>query len=334
MKTKSHGLEDLDGRVEARTTASSLACDPSLVSQIKTSKGIDRLVNLRHLLNVCTPALRKVPEGFAQLTGIRTLREFHGGRRCSKLGYLNKLDQLSESLVLVIGVLDAEDVDEAQEAKLMNKIHIRNLRIKFCNEAETTNEDATVRNQVMEALQPPKNLHQLKIEYYKGTKFPSWTTYSLNNLISLEIYECNNWSTLPPLGKLPCLEDLKVWAMERLQFLGRREFLGIDANSMPLSTGGFPKLKKLYFSECPMWNEWEDITAEEEEETVVIMPCLRELTIRYCSGLTSLPHILLRKASSLQFLAIEKCRLLTKRYEDKNGLRRRSLSKIPRVLVY
>ncbi|KAG8367043.1 hypothetical protein BUALT_Bualt16G0031400 [Buddleja alternifolia] len=406
MKTKSHGLEDLDDRVEARTNESPQACDPSLLSQIKGKslqticklynlqtlylsgceleeipreignlinlrhldlsanhlleelpetiynlrnlrtldisscsslrrlpEGIDRLINLRHLLCDLTPAIRKIPEGLDQLTGIRTLRVFHANteRGCSKLGYLNKLDQLSGSLQLKIGVFDAEDVVEAQKAELRNKIYIQNLEIYFFNKAGRTNEDVRVRNEVMEALQPPKNLHHLMIYEYQGTKFPSWITSSLNHLRVLQIGYTDYCSTLPPLGKLPCLEELRFQGMNVLQFLGR-EFLGIDANSMPLPTVGFPKLKLLNFFLCPVWNEWEDITAE-EEETVVIMPFLRELKISYCDGLTSLPQILLRKASSLEHLEIKNCRHLSEHYKDKNGLGWRSLSHIPHVEV-
>ncbi|KAG8367039.1 hypothetical protein BUALT_Bualt16G0031000 [Buddleja alternifolia] len=302
------------------------------ISLCRLPKGIHRLVNLRYLLNDDTSQLQKIPEGFDQLTGIRTLRLFHGGRGWSKLGYLNMLDQLSGSLQLLISIHDAEDVVEAQKAELRNKIHIRILKIHFFNEAGRTNENDTVRNEVMEALQPPKNLHHLTIIDYQGTKFPSWTTYSLNHLRVLRIEESKYCSTLPPLGKLPCLEQLRVWRMNGLQFLGR-EFLGIDANSMPLS-GGFPKLKTLSFSECSLWNEWEDITVEEGSANVVIMPCLRKLEIHYCDGLTSLPHILLHKASSLEHLKIKDCFHLTKRYKDHNGSGWRSLSHIPRVEVY
>ncbi|KAG8380080.1 hypothetical protein BUALT_Bualt07G0156400 [Buddleja alternifolia] len=132
--------------------------------------------------------------------------------------------------------------------------------------------------------------------------------------------------------------------MTRLQFLGR-EFLGIasaassgDTNtSLPSSSFpvviGFPKLKKLEIDCCLNLKEWEDITAEEEgSATVSIMPCLKELEIRYC-GLTELPYRLLRKASSLQHLKITSCTDVSKRYKDKEGSGRISLSHIPHVEV-
>lgn len=107
------------------------------------------------------------------------------------------------------------------------------------------------------------------------------------------------------MRRLPELEELSVWGMRKLKFVGR-EFLGISVGSIP-SSGvviSYPKLKKLSFLNCPRWKEWEDITAEEEgSATMSIMPCLRVLNINRCR-LTELPHRLLRKASSLQQLMV------------------------------
>ncbi|KAL2243249.1 putative disease resistance protein RGA3 [Sesamum indicum] len=264
-------------------------------------EGIDRLINLRHLPNDHAETLYQIPQGFKQLTGLQTLRLFYAGRGWSKLGYLKKLDQLSGSLELKIRLCDREDVDEAWNAELRNKIHIRSLTIWFVDAIGRAEQDEMVRNEALVALQPHPNLHSLTILDYRGTQFPGWISSYLNHLRILRIEDCNYISTLPCLGKLPELEELSVGTMRKLKFVGR-EFLGIAGDidgSMASSSVviRFPKLKKLSFWNCPRWKEWEDITAEEEgSATVSIMPCLKELKIDDC-WLTQLPHRLLRKVS-------------------------------------
>ncbi|KAK4427318.1 putative disease resistance protein RGA1 [Sesamum alatum] len=276
-----HDLETLDLSYCGRLTA--------------LPEGIDRLVNLRHLPNDHAEILYQIPQGLEQLTGLQTLRLFHAGRGWSKLGHLKELDQLSGSLELKIRLCDREDVDEARNAQLRNKIQIRRLIIWFVDAIGRAEQDESVRNEALVALQPHPNLRNLTILDYQGTEFPGWISSSLNHLRVLRIEDCNHISTLPCLGKLPELEELSVGTMRKLKFVGR-EFLGIATASSGVVIR-FPKLKKLSFWNCPRWKEWEDITAEEEgNATMSIMPCLKELKIDEC-GLRKLPERLLRKAS-------------------------------------
>ncbi|KAK4427317.1 putative disease resistance protein RGA4 [Sesamum alatum] len=270
----------------------------------KLPEGMERLVNLRHLHNALCSNLNQIPQGIEKLTGLRTLSLFnYAGRGWSKLGYLKELNQLRGYLELAIRLHDREDVDEARMARLANKIHIQDLEISF-DMGRIREEGELVRNEALEALQPPPNLKCLKIFGYQGTKFPSWITSSyLNHLRHLEILECNIISTLPCLGKLPKLEELSVNGMKELKFAGR-EFLGIQGVDIKSWSGiSFPKLKKLSFTRCPKWKEWEDITTHDEEEednntAMKVMPCLMELKITGC-GLAVLPRWLLRKKAFL-----------------------------------
>ncbi|KAL0415126.1 UNVERIFIED_CONTAM: putative disease resistance protein RGA3 [Sesamum latifolium] len=299
-------------------------------------EGIEQLINLRHLPNDWTDSLCKVPQGLKQLTGLQTLREFYAGRGWSKMGYMKKLDQLSGSLWLRISLHDREDVDEAWNAELRNKIQLQKLAISFIDAMGRTKEEELVRNEALEALQPPPNLRELTISGYKGTKIPVWISSCLNHLRVLQIQECKYTSTMPCLGKLPELEELSVEKMRGLKFVGS-EFLGIarDTDGSMGSLGmmiSFPKLKKLSFSSCLSWEEWEDITAEEEGSgTMLIMPCLKKLEISRC-WLTKLPHRLLHKASLLEHLIVEDSFHLSKQYEN-GSPGWRSLSHIPHVSV-
>ncbi|KAL2243250.1 UNVERIFIED_CONTAM: putative disease resistance protein RGA1 [Sesamum indicum] len=299
-------------------------------------RGIEKLSRLRHLPNDETEILHQIPQGLEKLTGLQTLRLFHAGKDWSKLGYLERLDQLSESLELKIRLHDREDVNEARKAALRRKINIQRLKIYFLDAMRRTEGEVSISNETMEALQPSPNLHYLTIHGYKGTKFPAWISSSLSHLKVLEFQGFSNITTLPCLGKLPELKELSVWVMEDLRSVGR-EFLGIEGNtdgSTP-SSGvviSFPNLESLSLRGCPNWEEWEDITAEEEKMgSLLIMPHLKQLAIHACR-LTQLPHRLLRKASSLQHLTIERSFNLLEHY-GKNGSGSRFLSHIPHVTV-
>ncbi|XP_012856114.1 PREDICTED: putative disease resistance protein RGA3 [Erythranthe guttata] len=198
-------------------------------------------------------------------------------------------------------------------------------------------------SKLVDALEPHPNLHKLKIYNYEGSQLPRWITSPLNQLTYVELAYCDGLLLLPPLGKLPLLETLLICGLSKLEYVGR-EFLGIATTTSSCSSGtnniiygGFPKLKKLSFWSCPKWNKWEDITtAQEEEEEYSIMPCLTELTIYYCNGLTELPQRLLRKVSSpLKKLDIKRSTQLIQVYGDKEGQPWESISRHnPHLLLY
>nr|GMD49439.1 putative disease resistance protein RGA3 [Ipomoea batatas]GME13786.1 putative disease resistance protein RGA3 [Ipomoea batatas] len=254
-------------------------------------KGIGNLINLRHLNIRDTYRLEMMPQGIAKLTQLCSLSEFKVGKESSKLGYMEKLNQLKGelSIFFLCDLNNAADVEEAEKAELRNKKHIKELCLDFSRGVD-------VGIDVMEALKPPPELQTLKINWYEGTHFPSWITLFLDNLRILEIKGCINCSSLPPLGKLPSLETLFIWGMKELRYVGS-EFLGVA------EVGGvaFPKLKKLLFSYCSEWEEWEDF---KEEATIIIMPCIRELVLYDCWKLKTVPHHLL---SRLESLKIEYC---------------------------
>ncbi|XP_019190007.1 PREDICTED: putative disease resistance RPP13-like protein 1 [Ipomoea nil] len=254
-------------------------------------KGIGNLINLRHLNIRDTDSLEMMPQGIAQLTQLCSLSKFIVGKESCKLGYMEKLNQLQGelSILFLCDLYNVANVEEAEKAELRNKKHIKELCLHFSPGVD-------VGIDVMEALKPPLELQTLKFCFYGGTHFPSWITLSLDNLRSLNIEWCSNCSSLPPLGKLPSLETLEISEMEELRYVGS-EFLGVA------EVGGvaFPKLKKLEFSNCGEWEEWEDF---KEEATIIIMPCIRELVLKNCEKLKTVPHHLLSK---LECLEIEAC---------------------------
>ena len=71
------------------------------------------------------------------------------------------------------------NVDEAQNAQLKDKIHLRGLELHFDYQNLRNCEERIRRKEndvkVLNALEPPPNLQYLKIEGYRGnTIYPNW----------------------------------------------------------------------------------------------------------------------------------------------------------------
>ncbi|KAL6320906.1 hypothetical protein AAG906_010715 [Vitis piasezkii] len=127
---------------------------------------------------------------------------------------------------------------------------------------------------------------------YKMTFSTDWLgDGSFSNLVSLQLSNCGNCSTLPPLGQLPCLEHIKISEMGGVVRVGS-EFYGNSSSSLHPS---FPSLQTLSFEDMYNWEKW--LCCGE-------FPRLQELSIRLCPKLTGeLPMHL----SSLQELNLKDC---------------------------
>ncbi|CAA3031758.1 disease resistance RGA3 [Olea europaea subsp. europaea] len=181
--------------------------------------------------------------------------------------------------------------------------------------SSTTSKTATFRNVWL--LYPPPQI-------------PEWVTTSLNYLRVLRISSFDECSSLPPLGKLPMLEELEISFMSSMEYVGN-EFLGIMETIQELPNAGpaFPKLRKLSFYGCYNWESWQDITGDEKDH-LSIMPCLRELEIEHCRRLKALPHCLL---SSLEYLTVKDSLCLASLYGDRTGDDWDKISHIPHIKV-
>ncbi|XP_034680567.1 disease resistance protein RGA2-like isoform X1 [Vitis riparia] len=258
---------------------------------VKLPRGMRKLINLRHLEWDSSSQVLELPKGIGRLTSLRTLPAFPitFRRDACKIGELKNLNSLRGGLV-INGIGDFEDAEEAGKAELKNKKHLHHLELSsFGGLASAASKG------VVEALQPHQNLKSLKISYYfAATEFPSWiAASSLPQLKKLEIVSCTQVTCLPPLGELPLLEILIIEGMDRLKYVGG-EFLG----SLPTA---FPVLKHLSFKQMFEWEKWE--VKGEEEERRSVMPYLHSLTTYNCRKLESLPERLLQ-ITTLQKLSI------------------------------
>ncbi|KAF4353666.1 hypothetical protein G4B88_020117 [Cannabis sativa] len=199
------------------------------------------------------------------------------------------------------------NVGEAEKLSLgkMKELEELSLNFRVFDGSSVVEEEAKPQNEgmILEALKPHPNLNLLTISQYHGVKFPSWIT-SLINLKCLTLVGFDNCETLPPLGKLPCLESLQLSIMTSVKYVGI-EFWGITREE----ENSFPKLKSLWFNYFSQWKKWEGSEeAALAARSSKVMPCLRSLRITYCRNLEGLPGFL--RMTPLEELRIGDCGIL------------------------
>ena len=106
------------------------------------------------------------------------------------------------------------------------------------------------------------------------------------------------------------------------------EFLGIESENNPIV---FPNLKTLSFNCLLKWEEWIGIGGQEEEDCIIIMPCLQKLQIHYCPKLKSLPDFLFK--TSLQKFEVSGIPILRERYQRGAGEDWAKISHIPNIQI-
>ncbi|KDP32440.1 hypothetical protein JCGZ_13365 [Jatropha curcas] len=296
----------------------------SCTALLKLPAGIVNLINLRHLVISDTKNLQELPLFMGKLTNLRTLSKFMVGKSSgSKITELRDMLRLRGKLA-ISGLHNVADIYDAGEANLLFKQDLQELVLEWSNNIELQDErDGRVEMDVLDMLQPHKNLKVLKIEFYAGMAFPSWIgDPSFSKLMSLTLKKCTKCSSLPSLGKLPFLEDLCIEGLQSVKVVGL-EFYGEDVSITP-----FPSLKKLTFSDMLEWEDWSSTIAEETFDSE--FPCLCELHIMNCPKLIKrLPNNL----PSLVKLDISRCPLLEARLPRLSCLYDMSLEECNEVTV-
>ncbi|XP_050273498.1 putative disease resistance protein RGA3 [Quercus robur] len=305
----------------------------------KLPQGMDKLINLRHFKLDCNIARYpniNFPRGFGRLTSLRTLNHFNvngedDSERC-KLGELRNLNHLQGTLQ-INGLGKEVDQCEAMNAQLKKKINVRTLKLWFhLDEWDPKEITRGMDALVLNALEPPPNLEDLSILYYKGPTLSPWMV-SLTNLKKL-YFEGLLIEHLPPLGKLPALTSLTIRMINRLKKLGV-EFMGIEESEKEkddISITLFPNLITLKFYKLREWEEWNENGGEEEEDCTrrfVIMPRLQHLSIENCPKLKSLPNFLC--TTPLQHLEIYHCQILEEWCKRGTGEEWPKISHIPNI---
>ncbi|KAJ6956941.1 putative disease resistance protein RGA3 [Populus alba] len=304
-----------------------LTLDVSVCEELeRLPDNIGRLVKLRHLSVLNCDFLKM--RGVEGLSSLQELDVFHvnGSGEESNIGDLRNLNHLQGSLIIKwLG--DVKDPDEVKKAELHNKKHLTQLDLWV---DYRTDRRIICDDKVLEALEPPPNIYSLKIYDYQGVipVFPSCT----NKLRVVVLWKWGKIENLPPLGKLPSLEELSIFDMGCVGRVGR-EFLGLGVDS-DISIGemtssssntiiAFPKLKSLSFWSMEKWEEWEEWEGGNEDKTnisisTIIMPSLRSLEIWGCEKLKALPDYVLQ-STTLEQLEIGGSSILEEQYLKEGG---------------
>ncbi|KAG5227232.1 disease resistance protein [Salix suchowensis] len=132
-------------------------------------------------------ALQCMPSGMGQLGCLRKLGTFIVGKEDGhQIGELQRLNYIA-------GELSIKDLDNT---------NLQSLSLSW-REDESSKFSEANSEDVLRALEPHSNMKMLKINGYRGSKFPDWMLESrLPNLVEISLQSCMNCENLPPFGKL------------------------------------------------------------------------------------------------------------------------------------
>ncbi|KAM4087758.1 hypothetical protein ACB094_07G020100 [Castanea mollissima] len=244
-------------------------------SLCKLPKGMKYMKNLMYLGITNCVSLTRMPEGIGQLTCLQSLSCFIVGK---EKGYqVSELKGLNLRNKLTIKELDnVRNSVEAKNANLIGKQNLHSLSLVWQSDNKSHVPDDV--EDVLDGLQPHSNLKVLSIDYYHGSKIPSWIQYSvLCDLVEISLICWERCEHLPTLGKLPYLKVLNITGWHAVKYIGN-EFHGDGAIS-------FPSLKEFRLQEMRDLEEWRTVTGGEN------FPCLSTLDITNCPKLVEIPII-------------------------------------------
>ncbi|KAL3325173.1 hypothetical protein AABB24_039113 [Solanum stoloniferum] len=231
---------------------------------------MEKLINLRHL-DISYTRLLKMPLHLSKLISLQVLvgaKFLVGGLRMEDLGEVYNLYG-SLSVVELQNVVDSR---EAVKAKMREKNHVDKLSLEW-SESSSADNSQTERD-ILDELRPHKNIKELQIIGYRGTKFPNWLADPLFlKLVQLSIDNCKNCYSLPALGQLPFLKFLSIRGMHGITEV-TEEFYGSCSSKKP-----FNSLVELRFEDMPEWKQWDLLGSGE-------FPILEKLLIENCPELS------------------------------------------------
>ncbi|MED6174877.1 hypothetical protein PIB30_073112 [Stylosanthes scabra] len=217
---------------------------------------ITKLINLRELnFEGCKAFEEMMPVGLGKLTSLQCLPQFVVGdsekRTCSRLSELKELNNIRDRFCITNLVQVRDVASESHETNLRSKKYIQDLHLYWkatnydLGEYETKNSDSLM---LLDKLCPHQNLRELVVIDFPGVKFSDWVM-SLSNIVTIELRRLYNCKHLPPLDRLPCLKDLKLVDMFKLERLGDNKAANED--EIHLSLSPFPCLTSLTIWNCP-----------------------------------------------------------------------------------
>ncbi|CAN1190802.1 Putative disease resistance RPP13-like protein 1 [Linum perenne] len=290
---------------------------------VKLPRSIGNLINLQLLDNQKTYNLQELPAEIAKLINLITLPRFVVGKGMG-LGIvdLGKLVLLQGKLH-IIGLCNVLNSQEVELANLKHKQGVEDLTLEWSSDFQCSR-NATNEFKVLNLLMPHLKLKKFWIKSYAGIHFPTWVgDPKFADMVHLELLNCKQIESLPPLGQLPSLMMLTISGLDGVKEVGA-EFYGRSSGNNSNLTGSFPALETLIIRDMSEWVEWSCFAGMTERTTAHFpkllnltirncpkligqlpnsLPCLQKLVIRGCQRLANLPGTLL----SLSELDISEC---------------------------
>ncbi|OEL15688.1 Disease resistance protein RGA2 [Dichanthelium oligosanthes] len=262
------------------------------------TKSFSNLVNLRHF--ICHEENHSELSEVSKLASLQELRMFRvrkeAGFHMEQLANLSELGSLS-----VFGLENLVTKDEATNAKLLDREHLRSLCLNWDASRMYANPD--MEKDVLEGLQPHAALNHLQISGYMSASLPTWLgeASSFINLRSIHLEDCQPLRSLPPFVHLKCLkklhlsriygttevsthslEELIIEEVEQLErWIIQDKFSLLAAELQVLEIKGCPKLRELPFS-C---------SASAQTVSIDLFPLLHHFIIHDCPLLMPLPAL-------------------------------------------
>lgn len=237
---------------------------------------LGNLLNLRHLDNSNTDQLKDMPVEIGNLRNLQTLPKIVLSKD-SGLGLRELRDlKLLQGTLAIFELQNVRGIDDVKEASLSSKRELDELQLAWGSDIDNSH-DRSTEEAVMDHLQPHDNLKSLKIDFYGGIRFPGWIgDPAFRKLSSISISNCSECTSLPPIGQLPELKDLRIISMPRVECIGT-EFYG-SGIVVP-----FPKLETLRFDNMPEWEKWTGFP----DGAGINFPNLHQLAMSRCGKLTN-----------------------------------------------
>ncbi|KAL6520474.1 hypothetical protein OROHE_017062 [Orobanche hederae] len=279
----------------------------------KLWKDLRKLINLRHLcIDNCSNGLleNNMPIHMGRLSCLQTLPFFVVGseRGCGidELGSLNKLG----GELTIYHLEKVTNGDQARMARIGEKQKLKKLKLRWSG--STAND-----KQVLEGLEPHRNLKSLSVENYQGGEFPSWAVKMarLDRLVEIQLNKCCKCEKVPMLGHLPSLQFLEIIGLEKVKSIGGRG--GSDdfyADMETKTAAAFPALRKFKLEDMSSLEKWHEFESDndleklkqEKEFTIRAFPCLKELVVKNCPDLATFPsHVRIGHFTNLEKLEID-----------------------------
>ncbi|XP_028550111.1 putative disease resistance protein RGA4 [Dendrobium catenatum] len=239
---------------------------------------INNLSNLRYmeLPNTCISSICGIGKlKFLQELNMLYLRDVSGYR-------IGELENMNDLFKLEINCLEnVNDAEEACSAKLCEKKRLTDLTLNW-NDTDLKN--INLYEKVLDNLQPPNCLRNLKIRRYMGARSAKWmnNVNLISNLEKIDLWGCMAWETLPPFGQLLFLKSLYLSKMPKVKWL-ESKFSGNDKYH------AFPSLEVLHITLLEALEDWFEPGVAAEDGC--LFPCLIKLELYYCPKLKELPSL-------------------------------------------